>query len=83
MKGRQKGRPIKWVSATIREPVAIGKPGIEFEVWDKWSKKKQSKFGTLIVSVGGLRWWPCNGKVSKQISWDDLTKWFTPSSAEE
>jgi hypothetical protein len=80
MKGRQKGRPIKWVSANVKEYVSIGKPGVEFEVWDKWSKKNRRKLGTLTISVGGLRWWPCNGKVSKKMSWDDLAKWFTSPS---
>ena len=28
MKGRQKGRPTKWVSANVTEAIAIGKPGV-------------------------------------------------------
>ena len=80
MKGRQKGRPIKWVSAYVREYMSIGKRGVEFEVWDKWSKKNRRKLGTLTVSVGGLRWWPCNGKLSKQKNWNALAEWFSPQS---
>jgi hypothetical protein len=62
MKGRQKGRPTKWVSAKVQEHVGIGKRGVQFEVWEKW-KKKRRKLGTLIISVGGLRWWPHKGKL--------------------
>ena len=75
MKGRQKGRPTKWVSASVGEYIDIGKPGIEFEVWEKW-KQKRRKLGTLTVSVGGLRWWPHKGKVSRQRSWDELANWL-------
>jgi hypothetical protein len=80
MKGRQKGRPIKWVSASVNEYMPIGKRGVEFEVWDKWSKRNRRKLGTLIINVGGLRWWPGNGKLSKRVSWDALAEWFTPNA---
>src|SRR6266496_2561101 len=30
MKGRQQGRPTKWVSATMKEHVSVGKPGVKF-----------------------------------------------------
>jgi hypothetical protein len=75
MRGRQKGRPTKYVKASIAEPVWLGKAGIQFEVWDKWEKKRR-KLGTMIVSVGGIRWWPVNGKLSDRISWADLAGWF-------
>lgn len=75
MKGRQKGRPVKWVSASIREWIDIGKPGITIEVWDKWAKKRK-KFGELTVSVGGLRWWPHKKVHGRQVSWDTLAAWF-------
>ena len=45
MKGRQKGRPTKWVEASVQEIVPVGKPGVTFEVWGKW-KKKRRKLGT-------------------------------------
>ena len=61
MKGRQPGRPTKWVSASVLEYVDIGKRGVRFEVWEKW-KRKRRKLGTLIVTVGGLRWRPQSGK---------------------
>jgi hypothetical protein len=77
MKGRQKGRPTKWVCARVRESVGIGKPGIQFEVWEKW-KRKRRKLGTLTISVGGLRWWPHKGKRSKQKTWDAVAEWFLP-----
>jgi hypothetical protein len=79
MKGRQKGRPTKWVTASVLEFVSIGKPGIQFEVWEKW-KKTRRKLGTLTVSVGGLRWRRQSGKLSKQKSWDVLAEWFDPAS---
>ena len=50
MKGRQQGRPTKWVTATMKEHVAVGKPGVKFEVWEKW-KKNRRKLGTLAVTV--------------------------------
>ena len=79
MKGRQKGRPTKWVSAKIFESVEIGKPGIQFEVWEKW-KRRRRKVGTLTVSVGGLRWRRSSGKLLKQKTWEAVADWFTPSS---
>jgi hypothetical protein len=78
MKGRQKGRPTKWVFATIAEYFDIGKRGVKFEIWRKW-KKKDGKFGTLTVSVGGLRWRPQNGKLSRQKSWDDVARFLKGS----
>ena len=78
MKGRQPGRPTKWVSASIQESVPVGKPGVQFEVWDKWKWKHGKKLGTLIVSVGGLRWWSANGKVSQKKTWDAVSEWFNP-----
>ncbi len=77
MKGRQQGRPTKWVSATLKEHVSVGKPGVKFEVWEKW-KKNRRKLGTLTISVGGLRWRPHKGKLSKQRSWDAFAEWFAP-----
>ncbi|MDP2138835.1 MAG: hypothetical protein Q8J74_13375 [Candidatus Didemnitutus sp.] len=78
MKGRQPGRPTKWVSATVNEPVSIGKPGVKFEVWDKW-KQQDKKHGTLTVSVGGVKWRSGNGKTTKSKSWDAVEEWFNPS----
>jgi len=75
MKGRQKGRPTKWVTATVQENVGIGKPGVTFEVWEKW-KKTRKKLGTLTVSVGGLRWWPHKAPGYRQRSWDKVADWF-------
>jgi hypothetical protein len=75
MKGRQQGRPTKWVTATIKEHFAVGKPGVKFEVWEKW-KKNRRKLGTLTISAGGLRWLPHKGKLSKHRSWDRFAEWF-------
>jgi hypothetical protein len=77
MKGRQKGRPTKWVKATVGEGVWLGKPGVTFEVWEKWKRKKR-KLGTLTVSVGGLRWRPNKVAVRnyRQRSWRRVEEWF-------
>ncbi len=79
MKGRQPGRPTKVVSTRILEYVDIGKRGVQFEVWEKW-KRKRRKLGTLIVTVGGLRWRPQSGKRLQQKNWDDVADWFVPPS---
>lgn len=55
------------------EPVEIGKRGVEFKVWRKW-KKKDKLSGTLVVSVGGLSWYPANAKIRKFRSWDDFAE---------
>jgi len=60
MKGRQPGRPTKWVSAHVEQKIEVNKAGVSFAVWDKW-KRKQKMLGTLTVSVGGVRWRPANG----------------------
>ncbi|MCI0360308.1 MAG: hypothetical protein L0211_17665 [Planctomycetaceae bacterium] len=75
MKGRQKGRPTKWVEAAVKENLAVGKPGVTFEVWGKW-KKKRRKLGTLTVSVGGLRWWPHKAPNPRRKTWDEVAAWF-------
>ena len=61
MKGRQKGRPTKWVHATIEQSIFVDRAGFTFSVWRKW-KRNRSMVGTLTVSVGGLRWLPVRGK---------------------
>jgi hypothetical protein len=48
MKGRQKGRPTKWVTAKVRENFGVGKPGVRFEVWTKW-RRNRKKLGMLTV----------------------------------
>ena len=75
MTGRQKGRPTKWVSASVEQAFPVGKPGITFEVWEKW-KRKRKKLGTLTVSVGGLRWWPHKAPKPRQKSWRRIAEWF-------
>jgi len=75
MKGRQKGRPTKWVHTTLKETIGIGKAGVQFDIWHKW-KQKNRKLGTLTVSVGGLRWRPKNGKLLKMRNWESIADWF-------
>jgi hypothetical protein len=75
MKGRQPGRPTEYVTATVNEPMPIGKPGVTFEVWEKWKRK----LGTLTVSVGGLRWWPNNARKDRGVRWARVAEWFENS----
>lgn len=72
MAGREKGRPTKWVAASVDESFAVGKPGITFEVWEKWKKK----LGTLAVSVGGLRWRPHGSPHYRRKTWANFADWF-------
>ena len=74
MKGRRPGRPTKWVYATVKEKVYVGKSGIVVEVWRKW-KQRRKKLGTLTVSVGGLRWAPFGGKARRR-RWAEVNEWF-------
>ncbi len=77
MKGKQRGRPTKWVMASLDEMFWLGKRGITIEVWQKW-KRKDRKVGTLTVSVGGLRWRPnkVHAQNYRQRSWRKLDEWF-------
>lgn len=75
MKGRRQGKPTKYVTATVGQPVRIGKPGVTFEIWEKW-KKKRRKLGTLTVSVGGLRWWPNKAPKDRKRNWRKVRDWF-------
>ena len=65
------GRPRKWATAKVSEPVALGRSGIEIVLWDKWGR---TRTGTIIVSVGGVRWYPYRFKVPYRVRWDDLTR---------
>lgn len=64
-----KGRPQKWVTATISEPIALSKSGIKIVIWDKWGKTRK---GTAIISVGGISWYSYQAKKRKFISWDKM-----------
>lgn len=79
MKGRQPGRPTKWVKASLGDYLWLGKPGLTFEVWDKWKRNGSGgkKLGTLKVNVGGLRWWPQNAKgKGYRRTWSALKEWI-------
>jgi hypothetical protein len=67
-----KGRPSKWATATIEEPIDLGKAGISIVIWDKYKKKRRRR-GTAIVSVGGIRWYPYNARKPKPtLTWNNL-----------
>jgi hypothetical protein len=78
MKGRQPGKPTNHVTATLNGTVRVGKLGVTFEVWDKW-KKKRRKLGTMTVSVGGLRWWPNNGRKDRGMRLAKIARLFEAS----
>lgn len=66
------GKPKKWVTAQIIEPLRLGKAGISIVVWDKWGKTRR---GTVIVSVGGLRWLGYKMQKPVRISWEKLEQY--------
>ena len=73
MRGRQKGRPTKWV---IDQGLDINRTGVSFIVWKKW-KRNRKMVGTLIVSVGGVRWLPARGEAYRQKSWGKVADWLS------
>jgi hypothetical protein len=75
MKGRQKGRPVKWVDASIEQCLDVDRAGISFLVYNKW-KRKRVELGTLRVSVGGFRWLPASGKRERRRSWNQIAEWL-------
>ena len=76
MKGRQAGRPTKWVYASVEQWVDVNKAGFRFAVWRKW-KRNRKKLGTLIVSIGGVRWLPARGKAHRRRSWQSIADWLS------
>ena len=72
---RRQGKPTRTVTAKVNQEIEIGKPGMTFEVRDK-TKRKNTKMGTLIVSVGGVRWRAKNGKLFRQVPWPQVIDWF-------
>ena len=76
MRGRQKGRPTKWVYASVEQGIYVDRTGFKFNVWEKWARTKR-KVGTLTVSVGGLRWLPPKGKATHWKKWDTVAEWIS------
>jgi hypothetical protein len=76
MKGRQPGRPTKWVYATVAQEIDVDRSGFKFVVCEKW-KHKRKRLGTLTVSVGGLRWLPAKGKASRRHDWLEIAEWLS------
>ena len=65
-----KGRPNKWATAWINEPIRLGKAGIKVVISDKWGRTIR---GTAIISVGGVRWFPYKSKKPRPaVTWDRL-----------
>ena len=75
-RGRQPGRPTKWVYASVEQWIDIDRSGLRFVVYEKW-KQKRKRLGTLVVSVGGLRWRPGNGKFHRRRDWRAAAEWLT------
>ena len=76
MKGRQPGRPIKWVDASIGQWLGLNKTGITFVIYNKW-KRNRKRLGALTVSVGGLRWRPAKGKEERVRTWNQVAEWLS------
>jgi hypothetical protein len=66
-----KGKPRKWATATVSEPIYLGKAGIKIVIWDKWGR---TRLGTAVVNVGGVRWKPYKAQKFRRISWDMLSE---------
>ena len=76
MKGRQPGRPTKWVSARVDQWLRVDKTGFRFRIWEKWVHKDKL-LGTLTVSVGGVRWLPAKGKAQRRRNWQEVADWLS------
>lgn len=64
------GWPSKWASVKINQDIWLDKSGIEIVVWDKYGRKRK---GTLVVSIGGLRWYPFKSKKpASSYKWNKL-----------
>ena len=63
------GRPTKWARMDIDQRIWLNRTGISIVVWDKYGRKRK---GTLVVSVGGLRWYPYKGQRAQRYTWNDL-----------
>jgi hypothetical protein len=68
-----KGKPKRWATAKVEEPIPLGKAGLKVVIWDKWGKTRK---GTAIISVGGIRWYPYKAKKYYKITWDGLSDHF-------
>ncbi len=65
------GKASNWARMKVRQPVWLNNRGIEIVVWDKWGRHRK---GTLVVSVGGLRWYPYKTKrAAWRGKWDRLS----------
>lgn len=68
-----RGRPSKWAQLHLDETFYISRTGLSIKVWDKYGRKHK---GNLVISVGGLRWYPYRAKnPSPVIGWDKLAQW--------
>jgi hypothetical protein len=67
------GKPKKWATAKVSEPIYLGKAGLEVVIWDKWGRTRK---GTAVISVGGVRWYPYKAKKPYRITWDALSAYF-------
>ena len=75
MRGRQRGKPTKEVSAFVDQRIPLGKAGVKVEVWERW-KRGRRKLGTVQVTVFGLRWWVGNGRRARRRTWDAFSEWM-------
>lgn len=65
-----KGKARHWATARIKEPIALGKSGIRIVVWGKSGTTPR---GTVIVSIGGIRWYRYKAKrPTRSFRWSEL-----------
>jgi hypothetical protein len=65
------GRATKWAVAELNEPVGLGRRGISIDIWDKYGRNRR---GTMVVSVGGVRWYPYRAKRATKLTWPQFSE---------
>lgn len=65
-----RGKPTKRVEMTVNQPISLNKNGLTIAVWDE---ERGRLHGTLVVSVGGLCWYP-HKRRGRRHTWDDLSR---------
>jgi hypothetical protein len=64
-----KGKPSKWASVKINEPIHLTKRGMKITIWDKYGRTHR---GYCTVSIGGIRWTPYGKQKAFFLRWDGI-----------
>ena len=66
-----KGKPSSWARMDFDQAMWLTKSGVSITVWKKGAAKHKGK---LVISVGGLKWYPYNkkGKPAWSASWQQI-----------